>query len=97
MRLLLLSREAEWRFVGWWSLGEIQGGWVLGRARQCNHSERGEGGVEVSLELYMNREKERQSAISIFMFCCERRCLVMGDAWREGELGRTNGIVAGED
>jgi hypothetical protein len=34
------------------------------------------------------RKEERQSAVSVFVFCCERRCLIMVDAWREGELGR---------
>jgi hypothetical protein len=30
MRLLLLSHEAEWRFVGWWSPEKFKGGEMVG-------------------------------------------------------------------
>jgi hypothetical protein len=44
MRLLLLSREAEWRFIGWWSPEKFKGGRFS--VRHGNASTRSEGKVE---------------------------------------------------
>jgi hypothetical protein len=70
--------------------GEIQGGRDMVGSRYGTAMQllgvRGRWSGDGSRTL--DEEEERQSAVSVFVFCCERRCLIMGDAWREGELGR---------